>query len=352
MAKQKRAESRARYYIREQSYKRGWNNKHPSAGGDCLEEQEITNYFPEIGLGAQKPDFLFCINNEPCFVVEAKNSIKMLDLAINEAVEYADLINKYGKYKIKIAVGAAGEEDHGFSVIVKYLVNEKWMPLESNGYEITTIPSKKEVELAFLANDATTTVQVPSVSEFIDSAIELSRILRLAKVEAPLRPKVIGAIVLAMYQGEINSTEENTLEIINDLVSNAIEESVDLDPQKKIRLKESLKLLGSDYSRLSPFITRIINILKRLNIRPVLQTDTDFLGLFYEAFLRYGYDNKALGIVFTPRHITRFCVSLLDPKMTARVIDVACGTGGCLVAAFDNMLASAHGPKAISKVKE
>jgi type I restriction-modification system DNA methylase subunit len=91
--------------------------------------------------------------------------------------------------------------------------------------------------------------------------------------------------------------------------------------------------------------------MRGLNIRAVLQTDIDFLGLFYEAFLRYGYDNNALGIVFTPRHITKFCVELVDVGITDMVIDIACGTGGFLVSAFDRMFNQAHGPKAITKVK-
>ena len=68
-------------------------------------------------------------------------------------------------------------------------------------------------------------------------------------------------------------------------------------------------------------------------------------------FLRYGYDNNALGIVFTPRHITRFCAELVDAKSTDKVIDIACGTGGFLVAAFDKMMSAAHEPKAIQKIK-
>lgn len=138
---------------------------------------------------------------------------------------------------------------------------------------------------------------------------------------------------------------------INELLEQAIDESVDLDDRKKTRLKESLRLLGADYERLSPHIAKIVHLMRGLNIRSVLQTDTDFLGLFYEAFLRYGYDNNALGIVFTPRHITRFCADLLDVKSTDRIVDIACGTGGFLVAAFDKMMAAAHGPKAIQKVK-
>jgi len=348
----KRSESRARYFIREQAQKRAWKIAHPSKGGDCLEEQEIVDYFKDIGLGLDRPDFVFAVSGLPCVVIEAKNSADKIDDAIKEAIQYAETINQNSKYKIKIAVGAAGEETQGFVVDVRFLKGDKWVPLKSKGYEITTIPSRREVDTALAANDATTEVEVPSVVEFIDAAIELSKILRLAKVEAPLRPKVIGALTLAMYQGDINKKEDQALKSINKLLSQAIDDSVDLIPEKKQRLSEALKLLGADYHRLSPHIAKIVHLLRGLNIRSVLQTDTDFLGLFYEAFLRYGYDNNALGIVFTPRHITRFCADLIDAKSTDKVVDLACGTGGFLVAAFDRMMAGAHGPKAIQKVKK
>ncbi|MCY7348689.1 MAG: SAM-dependent methyltransferase [Pyrinomonadaceae bacterium] len=349
--KNKTAESRARYYIRQVSEKRGWNINHVSRGGDCLEENEIMAAFPDIGLGLSKPDFLFCLTGNPVFVIEAKNEAGKVNVALQEATEYADQINKAGKYSIKIAVGAAGEEQHGFHVKVAFLRRGSWVPLTSQSFEITTIPSKRETELALLTDNGTTSVTVPSSTEFIEAAIELSSILRFAKVEAPLRPKVIGAIVLAMYQGDVE-VGGDALVSINSLIAEAIDESIDMSSLKKSRLADALRLTGGDYDRLNPTIGRITAILQRLNVRAVLQTDTDFLGLFYEAFLRYGYDNNALGIVFTPRHITNFCADLLGASMADRVIDVACGTGGFLVAAFDLMLASAHGPKAIAKVKQ
>jgi len=351
MAK-KRAESRSRYFIRTQSIKRGWDVSHISKGGDFVEEQEVINSFPDIGLGLEKPDFLVCFKGEPVMVIEAKNEAKKIDESIKQAIGYCETINATKKYKIKIAVGVAGEEDNGFFVKVKYLQGKVWKELKSNGYEISTIPSKKEIELAIAADDGTTNVTVPSSAEFIDAAIELSKILRYAKIEAPLRPKVIGAIALGMYQGEIDTTTGKELDSLNKLVHEAINESVDLREDTKIRLEEALKLTGGDFSRLSSKIQRIISILKRLNIRSVLQTDTDFLGLFYEAFLRYGYDNNALGIVFTPRHITRFCVDLVGARLADRVIDIASGTGGFLVAAFDEMMSKAKGPKAITKIKQ
>jgi len=333
--------------------KRGWNVSHVAASGDCLEENEILAHFPDIGLGLDKPDFLFCLSGEPAVVVEAKNDAGKLEVALSEAVQYAEQINRTGRYRVDVAVGAAGEQDAGFTVEVRYLADGAWVPLTALGFELTSFPAKRECELALAADDGTTSVTVPASQEFIDAAVELSAILRGAKVEAPLRPKVIGAIVMAMYGGQVDVTPALALGSVNDLAGSVIAEAVDIPDAKKKQLGEALLLSGADFDRLAPSIGRVVSILRRLNVRAVVHTDTDFLGMFYEAFLRYGYDNNALGIVFTPRHITRFCVSLTTPTIADRIIDVASGTGGFLVAAFDKMLeqASRRGPEAIAKVK-
>jgi type I restriction enzyme M protein len=46
---------------------------------------------------------------------------------------------------------------------------------------------------------------------------------------------------------------------------------------------------------------------------------------------------KEIGIVLTPRHITRFAVEAVGVRPTDIVLDPACGTGGFLVAAFDHV---------------
>lgn len=348
----KRAEARARYHIRLEAARRGWNVNHWDDGGDFLEENEITNKLGNIGLNLDKPDFLVGFQGIPAMIIEAKNSILLLDQAIEEATQYADAINSSSKYKIKIAVGAAGDQNTGFAVEVRFLTPTGWMDLSSHGRSLTNIPSKIEVELALKADDATTTVSIPSTSEFIVSAIEVSEILRLAKVEAPLRPKVIGALTLSLYHADIDLSSLDVLSEINNHVKDAINSTTQIDEHKKKRLIESLVLTGSDYDRLAPFIRRIILSLRRLNIRSVIQTDADFLGMFYEAFLRYGYDNNALGIVFTPRHITKFCVELVELNANDKIIDIASGTGGFLVSSFDDMMSKAKSQASKDNIKK
>ncbi|HEX4436815.1 MAG TPA: N-6 DNA methylase [Solirubrobacteraceae bacterium] len=347
-----RAETRARYYIRQEAEKRGWNLEHVARGGHNLEENEIAAVFPDIGLGLDKPDFLMCLGGAPAVVVEAKNETGKLSQAIGEAVAYADRINAEGAHQVNVAVGAAGEQDAGFNVEARFLTSQGWVPLESYGHALTAFPSLVEVELALKAADGTTTVSVPAPSEFVDAAIELSNLLRAAKIEAPLRPKVMGAVVMAMYEGKIDVAEDKALDSVNALAEKGIRAAVGVTSATKDLLAETLRLTTADFDRLAPSIRRVVSILRRLNVRSVLQTDTDFLGTFYEAFLRYGYDNNALGIVFTPRHTTGLCVDLVGVKPKDKVIDVASGTGGFLVAAFDRMMARAPAAESVSHIKE
>lgn len=109
MAKKiKIAESRARYFTRKIASEKGWNINHPSKGGDFLEEQEISSYLPDTGLGMSRPDFLLCLNGSPVIVIETKNEIKKNNSAIEQAIRYCNAINEHGKYNVKIAIGIAG----------------------------------------------------------------------------------------------------------------------------------------------------------------------------------------------------------------------------------------------------
>ena len=338
MGRGKRAESRCRYLVREIASQKGWNVRHPQKGGDFLEEQEIEDYFPDSGLGKTKPDFLICKHYKPIIVVEAKNEIKKIELALSEAIEYANMINSNGIYSVNIAIGVAGEEDNGYIFKTVILSNGKWVPLCSHGFSLTSFPSFSEIETALLSNNGTTEVTIPKVSDYITTAIQLSATLRSAKIEPSLRPKVLGAVITALYQGEINLDEGKELSSINELVEEAIASTDHFKESKKLQLIETLRLSDADYARLAPKMGKIVHTLKALNIKSILRTDTDFLGLLYEAFIRYGYDNNSLGIVFTPRHITKFCTDLIEVTAQDTVIDIACGSGGFLVASFDRML--------------
>lgn len=349
--KLKKSESRARYFVRHTAIEKGWDVRHPQRGGNVLEEQEC-NYFPNLGLGLLRPDFIFCVSGIPVMIVETKNDISKSAESIKQAEYYCNLINETGNYHINIAVGIAGNSDYGYSVIVKYYKKTGWTDLNAKGYPLTALPSQQECLNALASNDGNTELTIPSFAEFINAAIEISNILHTAKIEPTLRPKVVGSITTALYYGELSFASKTPLNDINKLMYRAITDSSHFSNEKKKRLIEALTLGINDFDRLSPYLFRIITILKSLNVRSVLQSDADFLGMFYEAFLRYGADNSAMGIVFTPRHITRLCVDLIGVEIGQKIIDITCGTGGFLVSAYDKLKQQAMGERAYELIRE
>ena len=261
-----RAESRCRYYVRDQAKARGWNLTHVQRGGDVLEEQEFQAFFPGLGLRQDRTDFALCLRGEPVLIVEAKNEAGKVDQALAEAQDYIDAIQQHTDQcpSLRVAVGAAGEEDRGFLLKVSFRTATGWEPLLANGFAITAFPTKREIEAALAANDATTRVSVPEQSEFIDGAIEVNNLLRAAKIEPTLRPKVLGALALALYQGTVNAHADDALLAVNRLVAEAVEDDLQLGAANKSLLLEALHLSQTDFRRLEPSLGRIISVLNRL----------------------------------------------------------------------------------------
>lgn len=353
VAGRKRAESRCRYYTRDEAERIGWDVRHPRAGGQFLEEQEIVDFYPNLrdALGQERPDFgAITKAGDLRLVIECKNEFNRIDQATEEAQSYANAINKVKGFDVRLAVGIAGTPDK-FVLARSRFFHGKWIPLTSHNFPLTQLPAPRELEIAIQNNDGTTDVQLPDEDEFYDAAIHISQILRLAKVEEWVRPRVIGAIILALYHGDFRHDPDVALEDINTNIAAAIHGFRDVPADRRELLARTL-LLSTESQRLRPAIKDLVHQLERLNVRSIMRSGVDFLGQFYETFLRYGCDTKKMGIVFTPRHITRFCADLVGVKLGMKTYDPACGTGGFLVASYDLMMKEATTPTAKKQVKE
>lgn len=80
-----------------------------------------------------------------------------------------------------------------------------------------------------------------------------------------------------------------------------------------------------------------IQELDLLNIRSAMNSGADWLGAFYEVFLKYANWAQDLGIVLTPRHVARWAANVMDVRPNDLIFDPTCGTGGFLVAGFDEV---------------
>ena len=104
----KYSEQRTRTYTRDELKNLGWDERHPSKGGNILEEREAKHFdtrFDEL-LGRDRPDFLIFLKNDPVIVIECKEDKNQIDTAIEQAKEYAEkLSQKY--FDVQVISGVA-----------------------------------------------------------------------------------------------------------------------------------------------------------------------------------------------------------------------------------------------------
>ena len=76
----------------------------------------------------------------------------------------------------------------------------------------------------------------------------------------------------------------------------------------------------------------------KLSTLTLLNADSDIKGDAFEYFLKNSITvGNDLGEYFTPRHIVRLVVELVDPRFGETIYDPCCGTGGFLIYAFEHI---------------
>lgn len=70
----------------------------------------------------------------------------------------------------------------------------------------------------------------------------------------------------------------------------------------------------------------------------LLKSDADVLGAAFEVMINPGMKGDK-GQYFTPRHVIRMCIEILDPQDGETFFDPACGSGGFLIGAMSHVFA-------------
>ena len=79
-------------------------------------------------------------------------------------------------------------------------------------------------------------------------------------------------------------------------------------------------------------------IVQKLSILSLLDAESDVKGDAFEYFLKHSITvGNDLGEYFTPRHIVKLVIELVNPLYRETVYDPCCGTGGFLIEAFKHI---------------
>jgi type I restriction-modification system DNA methylase subunit len=314
--------------------KKGWDKNQIFTQRECL-----SNKYIAAQLGGLHPENVVKISEKYFYIIEAKNERAKVNLALKEAREdYAKLVNQSSVVQAPFITGIAGNIKEGYVAKSQFLKNGSWETITENDVEITGLLSKTEIERILSSNDPHLKDIEINEKVFLKTAEEINGILHEGGIHKDYRARVMSAILLALVQGtDINLDEEPRLliESINSRVELLL--SKHKKPNFARFISIDLPASNDNHFRFKNAIVQTIQELLALNIRSAMQSGKDILGAFYEVFLKYGNGAKEIGIVLTPRHITKFAAEVMDIQPNDLVLDPTCGTGGFLVAAFDEV---------------
>jgi type I restriction-modification system DNA methylase subunit len=285
----------------------------------------------------ERPENIVKITEKFLWVIEAKRSHGELSKALKEAEEYALKLNQSRQVKAVMISGVAGNEQDTFLIKTRFLKGGEFLPVTMNSVEVTGLLSPYNCDAIIRCNEPN--IDNPPIDEklFISRAEHINEILHLGAVNPHQRASVMAALLLSKLSSTgPNIEEKSPMILIGDINSRV---KTVLANQKKSEFEEYIRIaLPASHDNHVKFRQALVDTIQQLdllNIRSAMNSGADWLGAFYEVFLKYASWAQDLGIVLTPRHVTRFVADVMALQPNDLVFDPTCGTGGFLVSAFD-----------------
>jgi len=289
-------------------------------------------------LEGRRPDYVLYssdknFSNKPLIVIEAKKKGERLDSALEQGIRYARQLEA----PIVFATdGLFCKSYHtGFD-----------RPPILNGEEVDEF-LREALALKYLAHWEVNTVS-PKVQydrkELIRIFDEANNMLRGDGLRAGIER--FGEFANILFLKLISETEQIKKETG---VVSGFDTACHWDAIKDIPASARIDYINNTvYRRLNtlygttiftPLTIRSETILKEImdKLDPLMLTDvdSDVKGDAFEFFLKESAATKNdLGEYFTPRHIVRTMVKLINPQIGEKIYDPFCGTGGFLIESF------------------
>lgn len=309
-------------------------------------------------------------NNEIIFDDKAISSY-----AVNGVLWYAR--NMVKKYSEVIAIGIAGDSESNVKIKV-YHVTKNNMQLISNIENLNFLESKNTFDLFYnnilLTEEQKHEAIIKSKKEIVEHAKKLNKLMHTHNITAQQRILYISGMLLSMQdivdedgnlekagltpdelKGLQTQKGKDSFLIINQiedfLRSKRISEdkiNLMLSSFKEISKSSIRDEITNNEKEVSTLIKEKSSINKQIFVYIYkyifhkineFNSSLDVMGEMYSEFLQYALgDGKDLGIVLTPPYITSLMCKLIDINEDDRVMDLATGTSGFLVAAMNQMI--------------
>jgi len=318
----------------------GWDNN-PHSKDRNVYLQRVKTEEQKRRLQGKRPDYtLYGSNsNDPIAVIEAKKPGQNIHEAIKQGAWYAE------RLEAPIVFATDG-------VFTKTLHLKANKPLKLNGEEIDEL-IRETLALKYLSTNEVNTLDkkvIKSRGELISLFDTVNDLLREEGLQKGLeRFTEFANILFLKVLSEVEDGKESRGE------KSKIDLAYRWDYFRNKKGSELLsyvsdtvlKWFSKEYQDENIFqplqikhpdnLKEIINLLDDLQLTDI---NADIKGDAFEYFIRsYSASNPSdLGEIFTPRHVVKTMVRLLQPKIGETIYDPFCGTGGMLIVAFKYLM--------------
>lgn len=351
----KNSEFRAYPFIIKSLEDLGWDTRSPLKHADgqvYTQNESLHDKVLKPLLDGGKPENLVKVKEGVYWAIEAKAEHKDLVAAVRESQQdYANKINESDKVKCLFATGVAGHENTTFLVETYFFDGKNWKRVQINSIDTTGFINREQALEILKSNDPNVKDQEISEELFIEKANTINQILHDGAINKRNRARVIASLLLALVNDDymhISDDPTTLIEDINSRVRSLLSKYGKQNFAQEIAI--SLPTSRDNHKKNRRALVDCIQELRSINIKSAINSGSDLLGQFYEIFLKYANDAKEIGIVLTPRHITRFGAEVLNVTEKDYILDPTCGTGGFLVAALDRVKKTS--PKAMDAFKK
>jgi type I restriction enzyme M protein len=339
MPRQHITETDAYAWIKRDLKEKGWDVRNPSRHpqGEVYTQNEVFGH-QELRnrLNRGVPENVVKLNEATFWIIEAKSEHTQLEQALDEAKEYADSINQSTTIRASIVTGVAGNEYDSYLTKSMFFDGHTFKPITLNGKQVSGLLTK-ETARRIIASNVSSLTDVPiDKALFLSKAEKINEILHLGAINKNYRAKVMASLLLSLVD-ETQPNRNSPPSILIDEINSRAKRVLTLEGKGNFAefIKIALPPTEDNHLKFRNALVQTLQELDSLEIRSAMNSGTDVLGEFYEVFLKYGNGAKEIGIVLTPRHITKFAAEVLNITLQDFVYDLTCGTGGFLVAALD-----------------
>jgi len=315
----------------------GWNTDEESSNCNVFTERTKT-IDQKRKLGGKFPDYVLYKSgtDEPIAIIEAKRKGQNIDVALNQGINlYAKPLGvniifaidgtfvKTWNLKENKQLSVEGETVHELLPENQILQHLR----DGSDIEISKEVKYSREELIKIFKWANEQLRKEGL-RVLDRFIEFANILFLKLISEIEENKEIEGIeerLLARkycWDSFASLDAERMMEYINGtvlpyLVSRYNHTGDVFQTKLQIQNPNTLKEIVDKFSKLK-----------------LLNAESEIKGDAFEYFLRELSTGNDLGEYFTPRHIVKLIVKLVNPQYGEKIYDPACGTGGFLIEAF------------------